>query len=137
MQNKKLIILGILSIIAIFSLTYGIVTPPRRRQEILSKPIEEKTLIKVRITPTPRQAQRTGYSTWGRNPFAPKIHVEPEVPKFTLNGILWDEKTPKAIINDTIVGIGDKINGRTIIEIREDSVILNDGTVDFELTLYR
>ncbi len=52
-----------------------------------------------------------------------------------LAGILWDEESPKVIINDEILGIGDDIDGNTIVDIRQNKVILNDGSKDFELRL--
>jgi len=48
---------------------------------------------------------------------------------------MWSEKNPGAMINDTIVKNGDRIGDNTVIEIRQDKVILSDGTKDFELKL--
>lgn len=50
-----------------------------------------------------------------------------------LSGIAWDEKYPTAIINDTIVKIGDEIAGQTVIDIQKDKVILDDGLKAIEL----
>lgn len=52
-----------------------------------------------------------------------------------LDGIAWDKEKPAAIINNEVLEIGDKINGKTVIDIREDRVILNDGTSNIELQL--
>lgn len=52
-----------------------------------------------------------------------------------LEGILWDKERPMAIINDTIREIGDKVGINTIVDIKQDRVILNDGSKDFELKL--
>lgn len=52
-----------------------------------------------------------------------------------LNGILWDNAHSMVIINDTIVKIGDKINGNTVVNIKPEKVILNDGNHNFELRL--
>jgi len=68
---------------------------------------------------------RTIYTKWGQNPFMLK-----RAPK-TLNieGIMWDENDPKAIINGNIVGAGEVVEGKTIIEIKSTSVIIrgDDG----------
>lgn len=52
-----------------------------------------------------------------------------------LKGIVWDDEMPTAIINDTIVGKGDKIGGSIVIKIEPDKVILNDGKIDFNLAI--
>lgn len=63
--------------------------------------------------------------------FAP----EESAPGLYLNGIAWDEQAPRAIINNEIFQVGGKVNGNTIVDIKESKVILNDGKNDFELTL--
>jgi len=69
-----------------------------------------------------------------RDPFY-EVPVESLGVSLYLSGILWDEEVPAAIINDEIVEIGDEIAGSTVIDIKEDSVILNDGSRNFELNL--
>ncbi|MBU1727387.1 MAG: hypothetical protein KJ880_07140 [Candidatus Omnitrophica bacterium] len=46
---------------------------------------------------------------------------------FSLSGIICDEQDPLAIINDSIYKKGDKLDSYTIIEIRQDKVILSDA----------
>jgi len=139
MQNKKSVVLIILSALAILSLIYGVGTPTKKRQIASSKDIDiqEKApfVKKEKIVPIARGAKRTNYVFWGRNPFVPKATAAARTSVPILNGIMWDEKNPKAIINDIIVQKGDKINGNTVIEIGQNRVILNDGTANFELTL--
>lgn len=52
-----------------------------------------------------------------------------------LSGIVWDGKEPAAIMSGQVVRVGDKIQGRTVVAIEKNRVILNDGTRDIELTL--
>lgn len=52
-----------------------------------------------------------------------------------LKGIVWDDQKPSAIINDTIVGKGDKIGDSIVIKIEPGRVVLNDGAVDFDLII--
>ena len=73
-----------------------------------------------------------------RDPFSSGPIMMLGISKFeglNLMGILWDEESPKVIINDEILGIGDDIDGNTIVDIRQNKVILNDGSKDFELRL--
>ena len=137
MQNKKLIILIILSVTATLSLIYGIVTPSKTRHKSLSKPAciegKKKVAPAKRVLPSARGTQRTIYPSWGRSPF-----ILPPVEKpleLKLNGVVWDKESPRAIINNNIVGIGDKVGTNTVIDIKQDRVILNNGTSDFELRL--
>jgi len=52
-----------------------------------------------------------------------------------LTGIIWDENKPLAIIDGEIVKKGSNVNGKTIVEIKKDRVILSDGKIFTELRL--
>ena len=138
-KQKKIVILIVLSIGAVISLIYGITASPKTRRS--TSPAAEyvssvKTAQSSRgIIPTERRAKRTEFNFWGRNPFAEKESPKVKVTKLRLNGILWDDAAPKAIIGDDIVGIGDKVGPNTVVDIKEDRVVLNNGTADFELKL--
>lgn len=41
-----------------------------------------------------------------------------------VSGLVWGEAAPKAIINDSIYGIGDEINGAKILSIGKDGILL-------------
>ena len=140
MKNKKVIILIIVAVVALFSLIYGIVTPSKVRREAASKkPIvfqkSESLAPAKKITTAKRVTRRTNYTSWGRSPFLLKRDVVKTVAGFTLNGILWDEEAPQAIINDNVVGIGDEIRGNTVVDIKEDRVVFSDGYSNFELEI--
>lgn len=77
---------------------------------------------------------KSPYANWGRNPFTVGTPDKTDT-KLILEGIVWDDKSPKAIISDEIVGIGDKIAGNTVVDITKESAILTDGTRNFELKL--
>jgi hypothetical protein len=64
-----------------------------------------------------------------RDPFAPmpkKARSSSSGP--SLNGILWDETSPMAIIDAEVVKVGDNVGENTVVEIKPDSVLLSDGT---------
>ena len=77
-----------------------------------------------------RTAQRTKRPDfgWGRDPF-----VLPAINQ--LEGIIWDETSPQALINTMILGVGDRFANYTVIEIRRKEVILNDGIQDVILRM--
>lgn len=76
---------------------------------------------------------------WGRDPFSGKVYysgtVSGDTGELSLNGIIWDEKSPVAMINDRIVKVGDRVGVNTIIDIKKDRVILSNGIKTFELRL--
>ncbi len=78
-----------------------------------------------------RKKARTSYTDWGRNPFV----LSKDTKASTLEGILWDEKNPKAIISGNIVGIGDRIGKGVIVDIKKNSVTVKVGEVEEEFHL--
>ena len=140
MQNKKLIILIILGIAAVFSLIYGIVTPSKARRGISVKPssIRKKPASpQIDTTTASARPSRNDFSDWGRDPFSSGSAVSSiaTASDMVLTGILWDDAAPLAMINDNPVGVGDKIAGHTVVAIKKDRVILNDGAKDLELLI--
>ncbi len=78
------------------------------------------------------QKQRSEFAGWGRNPFSWSKSASPDM-GLNLSGIIWDEQSPRAIIDGNIVGIGDDVSGKIIKQITTDSVTLTDGTSELEL----
>jgi len=71
-----------------------------------------------------------------RDPFSKAVIIPEKVStELYLSGILWDAEIPKAIIGEVIVGVGEKVKGKTVIEIQRNRVILTDGFKNFELRL--
>jgi hypothetical protein len=148
MQNKKLIVLIILGIAAVFSLIYGITASPKGKDARAAKPVithEAETIQPVKkLFLKERHAVKTKFKSWGRNPFIQGkiqeiIQEKPPVPeslKLTLKGIMWNAQNPKALINNAILSKGDKIGINTMVDIKQKSVILNDGAKDFEIRLH-
>jgi len=136
--DKKIIALIIVSIIAVIALIYGIITPSKIKRAAMAesektKQIKQKEEFSQTGPFLSRKALKSSYKQWGRSPFSLSAATGPHGLK--LDGILWDKKAPRAVINDVIVGAGDKIGNIIIREIRQDRVILNDGNGDFELKL--
>ena len=59
------------------------------------------------------------------------------LPGVKLEGITWDEKSPLAIINGKVVGIGDIVSGAEIKEIKENEVIFDANGKDITIKLWR
>lgn len=58
-------------------------------------------------------------------------------PSFTLNGIVFDSARPYAIVNNMILTKGDIINGATLVDIQEDTVVFSSEGKEFRLTTKR
>lgn len=136
-QNKKWALFIVLSVLAVVSLTWGILTPAKGRQRVSrdseedpGRPASERTPEGERA----RQARREGFVGWGRNPFSPREEEKTsDAVELVLAGIAWDAVGPRAVINDQILTVGDTIEGNTVVAIKQDRVVLNDGVRDYEL----
>lgn len=94
------------------------------------------------MNPMPGQKKnkkRTSYKDWGKNPFSvSKAAIVPPAgsgPGIRLGGIIYDANEVCALINDELVCKGDSVDGKKVVEIQRDRVILNDGSKDIELRL--
>ena len=70
------------------------------------------------------------------NPTTPSAEVRKNVrptPDFVLNGIMYLNDGPQAVINGSRVTEGDKVNGAKVVKINKNNVVLNFD--DFEITL--
>lgn len=87
----------------------------------------------------PRARRRSAMTAWPRSPFLP-VRTEAseaalEGGDIELTGIMWDERLPCAIINGRVVKRGDKVMGCEVVEIKKESIILNEGTRLIELNI--
>lgn len=136
MRDKKIIILIILLIFAVVSLIYGISARPKggaKRVYIATGGSLQQASSQAALS-TQRRAKRSKFTSWKRNPFVP-TGVSGMSSNLVLSGILGSGTNLKAMIGDAIVGKGDKVGDNTVVEVKKNSVILNDGTKDFELKL--
>jgi hypothetical protein len=78
--------------------------------------------------------QKKGPS-WGRDPFT-FGKTKGAGGDLVLNGIVWDEQFPSAIINGNVVKVADELDGNRVIEIRKEKVVLDKAGVNYELHLW-
>jgi type II secretory pathway component PulC len=64
-----------------------------------------------------------------KNPFTP-VHFVDATPKsvkeIELEGIMWDKERPYAVIDGTVVAEGEFIDGKRVIRINNETVILDN-----------
>ena len=78
-----------------------------------------------------KKRAQTAYAQWGRNPFM----LGYDAKALVIEGIVWDELNPEAVINGNIVGVGDRIGSNIIMIIRPNSVVIRNRGEDIELQL--
>ena len=102
------------------------VSPPQNRNVV--KPAE-----------APIDIAKYSSLNWGRDPFRKETSapatVETSGPKWMLNGILFDESDPGAIIDGKMVRIGSEIKGARVLRIERKKVTLEINGSQVYLTL--
>ena len=141
-DKKKIIALAVLMVVAVISVIYGLSAPAKGKRGAVARAgaarqYEGVQKASVVAGPEQRRAVKSKIASWRRSPFAPKGAAGEGYSGLTLNGIITDGKNLKAVIGDSIVKKGDKVGSSTIVEIRKDSCIINDGTGNRELKLER
>ena len=126
MKNNKLIVLMVLSVVAVFSLIYGVSSSSR------TKPVPPPAEPQISVIGS-RHAKRSSYAYWGRTPFS--LAPVKAYQGLILEGIVWDKNKPAAIINGSVVKVGDTIDEHIVVDIKRDRVIISDGSKEFELRL--
>lgn len=145
-MNKKnivqLIISGILLVVLLILVISAVNAKKTKRQVIdkIGKPAVSKEAQDLENPPKSLfeelEDQARGI-TLTRDPFifAPMAVSKDTNSAFHLNGILWDKQEPIALINGSFIKKGESIDSAIVVEIRQDRVILNDGTHSFEVKL--
>jgi hypothetical protein len=144
MKKKEIIqlsITGILIIILFFVVAHNI-KGKKQTKSVIKKELSAKTVASQEASKAKGLYSRLDEEVLNielkRDPFfeAPfTASQEDSSSDLYLNGIAWDENYPAAIINNMIVRIGSRIGGKTVMDIKKDKVILDDGRHHFEMTI--
>ncbi len=134
-RNKKLAILIVLVTVVIFVWIPKGKKPTAVSANTSSAAFDQPIPV-TRVVPR----KRTEFVGWPRDPFAKPQEEREEkkvgsVSDLKLGAIMWDDKNPSAFIKGKIVGVGDKIDDKTVKQIERDRVILVDGTTEYVLKL--
>ena len=87
-----------------------------------------------RPTPTPKPASK-------QTPAPPQPPVpmplrsefqQPEEYSIKLDGVMWDDKNPSALINGRIVGTGQNVDGWTVVKITKEYVEMKKDDVKYK-----
>lgn len=131
MNRPQKRILAVLGVLAVFVWIRAL-TPVRSTRSAGSVPrpmaVAVQTVSSPPLTEVPDR--------WGDSPFlmdrGPKGTAAPETvsgkDSYVLNGILWDPRTPSAILNNRVVCVGERLGEWEVSEIQKDRVILSNGS---------
>ena len=145
-KNIELIVTGVLVLILVSAFVNSLNTIKKKKSSSsVVSTMSATSAIAVSEEQVPvkeisvLQEEETAKLEMRRDPFtaAPIKPQETSSSSIQLNGILWDKTNPMAIINESIVKVGDRVGAYIVVSIKQDSVILNDGNRDFELRLSR
>lgn len=129
MADRKKIILILLSAVSllIWMRALGIFGNNRRAKASHGNP--------PILSSSARQARRSQYKDYRRNPFAPASVSQSQGSGLQLGGIMHDDKESYCLINDQIVRIGDAVGAYRLTAIANNKATLSDGTKEIELKL--
>lgn len=141
-NKKEKIILSVLGVLITVIWAPALFSGPRRQDRAASSPIPALTQAGAPGTEAAgspagqKGADLLGMSGWGENPFvadrgagsSPALISNRGETGYALSGILWDAESPSAVINNQVVGLGDRLDQWQVMEIRKDRVVLSDGS---------
>lgn len=133
-QNNKIIIFGVLAIIAVATW----IPKGTKPAQALADTSESDTLEQEMPIMTAAPVKKTEFVDWGRNPFNFSQNEKTgDISNLSLRAIIWNTENPSAFIDNSIVVVGEIIAGKTVKKIERNRVILTDQTKDYILKLQK
>lgn len=140
--RQKIIIatLPVAMLWGIYNLFWDEKKPPPAQAEVTPQVVIKAEKSKFVIDSL--ELQRIEKAKWGADPFKSVIKRSPKPTdkpddglKLILSGIVFNEKSPMAVINNKTVRPGDIIDGTRIVSINRKSVIVERSGKQFQLTV--
>ena len=130
-RNSKLAIVIVLVTAAIF-----VWIPKGKKAKVASSTTSSVAFDQAIPVARAVPRKRTEFVDWGRDPFTfPQEEQVSSISNLALSCIICDDEGTCAVINESIVRVGDKITDKTVKQIEQNRVILTDGTQDYVLKL--
>jgi len=139
-KRVEIIITAVLTVVLILAVINSMKTVKNKLKPpaaaALAQPSQQPSAALMQKMAPKKQQGAPEILDWLRCPFSGKVYsASGKSVKLKLTGILWDEKMPQALISDSIVKKGDSVGNYIVVKINKNSVVLNDGTKDIELTV--
>jgi len=130
-RNRKVAILIVLMTAVVF-----VWVPKGKKTKDVSSTTTSVTFEQAIPVTRAVPRKRTEFVDWGRNPFAgPQREEVGSISNLTLFSIILSDEEALALINESIVRVGDKITDKAVKRIEQNRVVLTDGTKDYVLEL--
>ena len=140
--KKQRLVAVILGVLVVIIWVRGLTVKPNRSHRGASPALSRSIARDLQTTKQISQPAVSRFTDWGGNPFEVERRSNSPTPQpgaspssYVLSGILWDSKSPSAIINGRLVGVGDPVGQWKVVEIHKDRVILSDGLTTHVMTL--
>lgn len=142
--GRKKIIYGLL----VVAIIYGLANIPRDSGNLPTENLIDNPAPTADSLPAaPGQPINIEYYNglaWGSDPFCRTFSEKGKTPpkdqpgpRWTLNGIIINDRTTVAVINKNIVHIGDIIAGARVVDIQKDKVTLEQDGSEFAIHITR
>jgi len=141
MRKKDLIELGITGVLVIIMiLAFANAAKKARSRSYInntqSLPMEQGLKVDSKVnkmdsvSPYDVLVKKADELVLKRDPFTGAVITADKKVEATLSlsGILWDKSRPLAVINGKIAKVGDRVDNSVIVDIKQDRVILSDGS---------
>ena len=112
-----------------------VVTPAKEVAKTVTEPVK-KTTANVIVKQRPSLAKPdTGKISWGNDPFVRDWAFSGQITNLKLKAITQSGNKAYALINDQILETGEVIEGKKIVSIENDKVVLEQEGKEFILLL--
>lgn len=107
--------------------------PVKKETLTLAKPLVKKETLELKSVTT--QEVKVDTEVWGEDPFVRDFSYLAEMKSLIVSAITISENEAYAIINNQIVHVGDIIDGKKVVAIERDRVIVEKGGKRFTIFL--
>ena len=139
-QNVIIALLPVAMIWGAYNLFWDEKEPPLIQPEVAPQVVT--TIENSTFVIDDSELSRIKNAKWGSDPFRSVIKRSPKATdkpddrlKLILSGIIFNDKSPMAVINRKTVRPGDIINGTRIVSINRKSVTVEQNGKQFQLTV--
>ncbi|MEO0097103.1 MAG: hypothetical protein ABIK78_03290 [candidate division WOR-3 bacterium] len=115
-----------------------------KKESIVSSPVKKETLALAKpsvkketlgLKPLSAQEIQEDTEKWGEDPFVRDFSYLAEMKSLIVSAITLSENEAYAIINNQIVHVGDLVDGKKVVAIERDRVIVEKGGKRFTIFL--
>uniref|UniRef100_A0A7V3ZV91 Uncharacterized protein n=1 Tax=candidate division WOR-3 bacterium TaxID=2052148 RepID=A0A7V3ZV91_UNCW3 len=110
-----------------------VIQPIKKESLAIEKPVVKEETLKLTIV-KPKEVE-LDTETWGEDPFVREFSYVSEMKSLIVSAITISENEAYAIVNNQIVHVGDIIDGKKVIAIEKDRLIVEKGGKRFTIFL--